>query len=292
MFIWPDCIPCILKMSLGAGRLAIKEEDLMKDFMSEVLKLRPFCGENWHVLAGEVIRDIWYILEKITGEADPMKEIKINQNNMALDIYSAAKELVLKNHDPFIKALKLSIAGNDLYDLVSVHDKAMERLVPELEKYVINIKNVEVFKDRLSKAKRLVYFSDNCGEIVFDRLLLEVICHDMHDLETTFVTRTLPVLNDATLNDARSVGIEEVAEVIENGTQEPIAGTILAKVSPRVRLLVERADLLISKGGANYDCLTEEPAIKGKITYLLHGKCYPYCTDNNVPVGSLIVRNG
>jgi hypothetical protein len=291
MFIWPDCIPCILKMSLGVARLAIKEEDRIKDFMDRVLSLKPLRGENWHVIAGEVIRDIWYILEDFTGENDPMKEIKADQNNRALQIYSSANKLVSKNHDSLGTALKFSIAGNALDNMVGIHGEIFDHFIPEIEKSVISMENVQILKERLGKAKRLVYFSDNCGEIVFDRLLLNTI-RNTYDLDITLVTRTFPVLNDATLNDARSAGLEEVAEVIENGIMEPIAGTILGKVSSRVRSLVKRADLLISKGGANYDCLTEEPAAEGKITYLLHGKCYPYCTENNVSMGSLIVRNG
>jgi len=291
MFIQSDCIPCILKMSLGIGRLVIKEEHLMKDFMCNVLKLKPLRGENWHIFAGEIIRDIWYLLEGITGEADPMKEAKADQNRRALQIYPFAKKLVSNSTDSFSTALKFSIAGNALDNLVGDHHETIEKLIPELERFTINEENILNFRERIRKAKSLVYFIDNCGEIVFDKLFLEVI-RQMYDIDIVLVTRTLPVLNDAILQDARSVGLMEVVEVIENGTQEPIAGTILAKVSPKVRALVEGADLLISKGGANYDCLTEETTMEGKITYLLHGKCYPYCTDNNVSMGSLIVRNG
>ena len=291
MFIQSDCIPCILKMTLGIGRIAIKEEHLMKDFMYNVLKLKPLRGEDWHVFAGEIIRDIWYLLEEITGKTDPMKEAKDDQNRKAMQIYPFTKELVSNSIDPFGTALKLSIAGNTLDNLVGDHHETIEQLIPELEKFTINKENILNFRERMKKTKKLVYFTDNCGEIVFDRLFLEVI-RQMHDIDIVLVTRTLPVLNDAVLNDARSIGLNEVAEVIENGIQEPIAGTILKKVSPQVKSLVEKADLLISKGGANYDCFTEELTVKGKITYLLHGKCHPYCSDNNVPMGSLIIRNG
>ena len=290
MLLWPDCISCILKMSLEVGRLAIKEEDQVKNFMSAVLKLKPLCGNNWQITAGEVVRDVWYILTEITGKKDPMKEIKADLNNRVLQIYPYAKELVLKSPDPFITALKLSIAANALDIMVGIGNNAAEQIIIKLEEFVINIENVETLKERLNNARRLVYFTDNCGEIVFDRLLLEVI-RRIYDLDITIVTRTLPVLNDATLQDALFAGLGEIAEVVENGIDEPLAGTILAKVSPPVRALVEKADLLISKGGANYDCLTEEPTVEGKITYLFHGKCYPYCFENNVPMGTLIVRN-
>lgn len=290
MLLWPDCIACILRMSLEAGRLVITDENQVKDFMSAVLRLNPLCGKNWQITAGEVVRDVWYILTKITGKEDPMKDLKADLNKMVLQIYPSAKDLVLKSPDPFITALKFSIAANTLDVMVGIENNAAEQLIPQLKGFVINRENVEMLKERLNNASRLVYFTDNCGEIVFDRLFLEVI-RRMYDLEITVVTRTLPVLNDATLQDALSVGLGEIAEVVENGIEEPLAGTILAKVSPTVSSLVERADLLISKGGANYDCLTEEPTIEGKITYLFHSKCYPYCIENSVPMGTLIVRN-
>lgn len=290
MLLWPDCIPCILKMSLEAGRLTIKDESKIKDFISIVSNLKPLCGNNWQITAGEVVRDVWYILTEFTGNQDPMKELKADLNNRALEIYPYAKELILKSTDPFTTALKFSIAANALDIMVSMGNNKAERIIPVLEGFALSMKNVETLRERLGKARKLVFLSDNCGEIVFDRLLLEVL-RRIYDLDITVVTRTLPVLNDATLQDTLSAGLGEEVEVIENGILEPLAGTILAKVSPQVRSLVEKTDLLISKGGANYDCLTEEPTVEGKVTYLLHGKCYPYCFENNVSMGTLIVRN-
>lgn len=290
MLLWPDCIPCILKMSLEVGRLAFKDEDRAKDFINEVLKLKPLRGENWHVIAVEAVRDVWYIMTKMSGEDDPMKKIKADQNNGALQIYPSAKKLASISLDPFMTALKFSIAGNSLDNMVGARNDAMDLLIPELDKFTINTENIKTLKERLSKTRKLVYFTDNCGEIVFDKLFIDVI-RRIYDPEITIVTRTLPILNDALLQDALSIGLADAAEVVENGMQEPLPGTILAKVSPHVRSLIEKADLLISKGGANYDCLTEETTLKGKITYLLHGKCYPLCSDNSVPMGSLIVRN-
>jgi uncharacterized protein with ATP-grasp and redox domains len=70
-----------------------------------------------------------------------------------------------------------------------------------------------------------------------------------------------------------------------------LAGTILAKTSTKVRELVEEADLVISKGVGNYDSLTEEKGLKGKISYLFHAKCHPCCASQNMKLGDLIVFN-
>lgn len=137
---------------------------------------------------------------------------------------------------------------------------------------------------------RIVYLGDNCGEIVFDRIVIETI-RDMLGKEIVFVTRTLPVMNDATLADARAVGLDQVAELVENGIAEPLAGTMLAKVSPEVRTLIDDADLVILKGGGNYDCMTEEVSIRGRASFLFQAKCHPFSVRHGVPLGSLVVFN-
>ena len=68
------------------------------------------------------------------------------------------------------------------------------------------------------------------------------IIREKYNLEVSFVTRTVPVLNDAVLGDALSVGIDTIADVIENGIHEPLPGTILGKTSSDVRALVEESD--------------------------------------------------
>lgn len=145
-------------------------------------------------------------------------------------------------------------------------------------------------EERVRHAARVVYFTDNCGEIVFDRLLLETITR-ISKLEVTAVTRSLPVLNDATVEDAKVVGLYGVVPVIENGISVPLPATMLAWTSPEVRGLVEKADLVIAKGGANYECLSEDESLAGRVTFLFQGKCLPLCRAAEVGLGSLVVLN-
>ncbi len=289
MLIWPDCIPCILRMSLEVARLAIKDEEGVRRFTGEILKFRPLKGEDWGVTSPEVIRDVWIIMEQISGEADPLRWVKEEQNRRALKILPRVREQILRSHDPLEEAVKFAIAGNSIDAMVNRREKP-EKIFEILQGHKIDPFEMRQLKERLKRARMLVYLGDNCGEIVFDRLLIETI-RDRYDLDVAFVTRTLPVLNDATLQDAISVGMEEVAHVVENGIPEPLPGTILEKASPQVRTLMEGADLIISKGGGNYDSLTEEGRLKGKVTFLFRAKCYPYCSLHRLSLGSLVVYN-
>ncbi len=290
MQIWPDCIPCILKMSLGIARVVMKNEDQVRRFMEQVIRLRYFNGENWRVTSPEVIKDVWLKVIEVSGKSDPLKEIKDEQNKKALAVYPKAKESVLKSKDPFLEAMKLAIAGNSIDAMTDVKGESPEEIVKRWNQLKIDNENFNILKERLKKTRRLVYLGDNCGEIVFDRLLIEVLLA-MYRIEITFITRTLPILNDATLQDALSMGIGNVAQVMENGLPEPIPGTYLKRIDSESKTLIERSDLVISKGGGNYDSLTEEKGLKGKVSFLFLAKCYPYCNIHQVTLNAPVIYN-
>lgn len=290
MKIWPDCIPCILKMSLGIARVVMKDKDQVRQFMEQVIKLRYFDGGDWGVTSPEVIQDVWLKVIEVSGKPDPLKEIKDEQNKKALAIYPKAKGLVWKSKDPLLGAIKLTIAGNSIDAMTDVKGESPEEIIKRWNQLEVSSQNFNILKERLEKTRSLVYLGDNCGEIIFDKLLIELLLQ-MYRMEITFITRTLPILNDATLQDALSMGIGDVAQVIENGIPEPLPGTYLKRIGSKVKTLIERSDLVISKGGGNYDSLTEEQRLKGKVSFLFLAKCYPYCNIHDVSLNAPVIYN-
>ena len=110
--------------------------------------------------------------------------------------------------------------------------------------------------------------------------------------EIVFVVRSVPTLNDATLAEARSIGIDKIARVIENGVDGPLPGTLLSRCSNEVRDVVNRSDLIISKGGGNFDTLDEERNHLNKnIAFLLLSKCEPYYKHFGVKLYDPILAN-
>jgi hypothetical protein len=268
----------------------MKDESQVLRFVNEILTWKSLRGEEWQVRSPEIVRDVWIKLREFSNEQDPLKELKEEQNRKALKVLPAAREVILESHDPFINALKFAIAGNALDAMTDVADDLTQPIIEGLEKNVISLENTRGLRERLEKSHRLVYLSDNCGEIVFDRLLIEVI-KETYGIKVILVTRTIPILNDATLQDAVSAGLGEVVPLMENGILEPLPSTTLEKVSHEVREVIEESDLVISKGVGNHDILTEEESLRGKISFLLHGKCHPCCSLHRVPLGTLIVYN-
>jgi len=290
MKIWPDCIPCILKMSLGIARVAMKDEGQVRRFMEELLRLKYFNGKNQKVTSPDVIRDVWLKVIEVTGEADPLREVKDEQNSKALAAYPKARALVLKSEDPFSGAVKLAIAANSIDAMTDVKGEAPEEIIKKWHSLEIDRKHVNGLKERCRKARKVVYLGDNCGEIVFDKLFIEVLLA-MHPIDITYVTRTLPIMNDATLKDGLSMGVGKVAQIMGNGVLEHFPGTFLRRVDSGLKKLIKKSDLVISKGGGNYDSLTEEKELKGKTSFLFLAKCYPYCHLHRVSLNAPVIYN-
>ena len=290
MLLWPDCIPCTLKMILDVARLAMDDPDRVDRFFREVLALPAFAQGDWNRTSPELVGEIWGLLAAHSGVADPLAQVKERQNEAALTLYPAVRECVLNATDPFAQAVKVAIVGNAIDAMVGAESASAEQLVARLGGLHVDEAEIETLRARLGRARTLAYLVDNCGEIVFDRLLLEVIEAE-RDLEVTLVTHTVPILNDALLDHALAVGLDTVARVVENGTREPFPGNYVAGLAPAVRDLVCAADLVISKGVANYELLSEEGVLDGRVSYLLHGKCHPICSVHEVPRGGLVIRN-
>ena len=131
-----------------------------------------------------------------------------------------------------------------------------------LQKYMDDAKNIEVntveynaLQEDIAKAKSIVYLTDNCGEIVLDKLLMAEIANRNPNATITAVVRGADVLNDATVVDAAQVKLEEVAKIMSNGSD--IAGTFIDEISDEARTLLEEADVILAKGQANFETMQE-----------------------------------
>lgn len=111
---------------------------------------------------------------------------------------------------------------------------------------------LELYTD-LENARTLTYITDNCGEVVLDKLLIRAIQSQFPDIQVDIIVRGMPALNDATMEDAIQTGLTDIARVTGNGTG--ITGTFLPKISKEAYRIIHNADLLISKGQGNFETL-------------------------------------
>jgi uncharacterized protein with ATP-grasp and redox domains len=102
----------------------------------------------------------------------------------------------------------------------------------------------------LINSKGLLYLGDNAGEIVLDKLLIKFIKKRFPNLSITFATRGAPISSDVTEMDAYYVGMDQYADIINNGTDLP--GTDLQEVSGSFKEVFTTAEVIIAKGQGNF----------------------------------------
>lgn len=291
MKIGPDCVPCILKMCLGFIRRTGLGETDAKTLFNDVLQIPSLQGKNWDITSPDVIEDVMKNTYETLGDENPLKKEKAKLNRYLLDHYETFERMVHDAEDPLKTAVKLAIIGNAIDIMISLDFQKLVRIVKEKMEQPLPEKSFEAFKNQLEKTRRLVYFGDNAGEIVMDKLLVSTL-KKLYNLEIVFVVRSMPTLNDATLQEARDVKMEEIVQVRPNGINGPFPGTQISRCSPEIQELFGQADLVISKGGGNFDSLEEDKEVYGqKISFLFLSKCYRYAKLLNTPLeGSILVN--
>ena len=274
-----DCYPCFLRQALDAARKAGASErqqhtilDRVLDVLKQVepLSTPPEIGDRVH-----------RIVRQETGDSDPYRAAKETCTRQALALYPRLETLLGEADDPLEVAVRLSIAGN-IIDLARNQEYDLWDAVKQVLAQPFAIDDRAAFREALSRVGRVLYLADNAGETVFDRVLIETL-----DVPVVYAVKGGPILNDATREDALAAGVDQVAEIVSTGSNAP--GTILDRCSEEFRHLYDEAELVIAKGQANYETLSEEGE---RVFFLLQVKCPIIARDVGVPVGSIVLKQG
>lgn len=273
-----ECLPCFMKQALKAGRVASKDEKIIKKILDKVGDtIKDIPLENTPPETGGLI---YKIISDITGIADPYQEIKQKNITHALKIAPEYQHKVLAikdNKERLALAIRIACAGN-VIDLGVDRVFDLKKDIEEAIKVDFKLWDFKVFYDKLTRAKNILYIGDNSGEAVFDKVLLEQL-----KANVVFATRGIPVLNDITLNEAKQIGIDEYAEVMSSGVACP--GAIIKLCNADFKDIFYKADIVIAKGQGNYEALSTEDR---DIFFLLKAKCPVIAQDAGVEVEDFI----
>ena len=268
MKLRPGCADC-LKRKHTAHHPAEAEKEKINEYKRRVTALvDESCGRR---SSPETIQRIHGIYRELFGPLEDFSEEKKRFNALMLEIEAKVQEQVDAAPLPLLRAVQYALIGNyiDFAALGNVEEDKLLALLEDAGSMNIDDKVWQQFLDELSKARSLVYLTDNCGEIVLDKILMRTLRAHYPQLQIGVVVRGKPVFNDATLEDAQQTGLDQVASwVIGNGCD--LAGHVLSGISEESRERLEQADLIISKGQANYEGLS---GCALPIYYMLLCKC-------------------
>lgn len=247
-----QCINCMLKRYLSRIPEQLSEEERL-DYIQMICKRIGEASkeEGAPVLVQAIKQEL-----KIRYDVqEDYSEEKHYFNQMMLQREQAIEGTIAISDNPLMMALQYSMTGNyiDFGSMNVVDEEYLEKLLKTVEERPVSSQIYNNMCDDLSKANRLVFITDNCGEIVLDKVLIKTIQDQYPHVKITVMVRGGETLNDATMKDAEEVGMTELVKVIHNGND--IAGTCLSKLSDEALMCLNEADLILSKGQANFETL-------------------------------------
>ena len=252
MKVSAECMHCLVKRQADNIK-KYSDEEKKAEYLGKVLGI--IANNAAEEPAPVLLSHIGRLHEEYFGKPFSFDELKKGYNAMMLEKENEIRGKIGEAQDPLALALRFAQIGNfiDFGAMDSVDDRKLMEFLEQAETLPLSEDTYAKFTENLKTAKKLVYMTDNCGEVVLDKLLLETIAGIAPHVEKTIIVRGEPVLNDATMEDALQVGIEACGKVIPNGTN--IAGTYIPWLSAEAKQAMEEADLLISKGQGNFESL-------------------------------------
>jgi damage-control phosphatase, subfamily I len=258
-----DCLPCLLKQALFAIHRTTADGELQRRLMTEAAQ--QLTSIDFTASPPENSMALYARIAEATGCADPFAGLKEESNRLALDLRPGMAARIKGAADPLLAAIKLAIAGN-VIDYGTHHRFDARQSLDESFCRPLAIADYEDLRQDLALAANLLYLADNCGELVFDGLLIEQL--GRMGKTVALAVKEGPIINDALARDAELCGLDRTCRVMSNGTACP--GTPLALCSGPFQEAFRSADLIISKGQGNFETLS---LVVAPIYFLLTVKC-------------------
>ena len=246
------CTQCLLKQHLtNYPDTATEEERLtyIRRLFSILTDIAP--GESSPVVVNRILT----LQKEMFDQFVDYTDIKKHFNQLMLEQEDWIYADISSAPDPIRRAVQYVMKGNyiDFGVLSDVNSEKLMELLSQAKDQTIDEQIFEELMQDLTSAKNMVLLTDNCGEIVLDKLLVRTIMSQFPDLQIHVIVRGGHALNDATMEDACQVGLPDLVEVIGNGTC--LQGTYLPDISKEARDLLEQADVILSKGQGNFESL-------------------------------------
>jgi uncharacterized protein with ATP-grasp and redox domains len=289
MKIQPECVTCLLKRIIFEAELSTDDPLLrLKTVQNSCKALEELYDPNNS--SAEIATKVHKIAYDTLGDKDPYEKIKEKSNKIAESLVSRINELIECSDDPLRITMLATIIGN-LMDFgipgASARPEVLGEIFEDTFAEDLGHDDTEEIKEILKTAKNVVLFTDNCGEIVFDKILCRELKKFSPNIHLTLVVKGEPIISDATIKDAMELKFDEVVDEILNTGCFAI-GLDFRKMPPELKNALTKADLIICKGMANYEAFSETDF--KPVAYLLRTKCSAIANSIGLPMDVNIVK--
>lgn len=251
----PDCLPCLLRQTLVAARQVADDPWLHRKVLNEAMG--HLQKAELDRAPAELVSEVQRLAARVLGSPDTFAGFKDRHRNEARVLEESLRARIAASAAPLREALYLAAAANAA-DAAVFGDVSFGDFLRTMDAARVALDDSERVVADAAEAKTVLYLCDNAGEVLVDRLVIELLVAE--GKAVTCVVRRGPVANEATREDAAWAKLEEVCTLVDAGVAG--SGFPLALVSKEARDCFDGADLVIAKGSANYETLDGEPKRK------------------------------
>mgnify|MGYP000627921584 CR=1 FL=1 len=277
-----ECVACLLNQTYKAlSRINVSRE-VKEKLLRKALEI--VASNSWSLSSPQLYFRIYKLIRLESGINDPYQHDKKTWNKKALELYDELKQAIIKSNDPLYTSLKLAIAGN-IIDFGALDRFDVEKTIQESLEKPLTIDDYLLFKEKLRTATSILYFMDNAGEAIFDRLFIEEIVK-YGISKVCLVVREEPFINDVTIADLDDTGILSISEVeVLTMPVDPEKFEYYEREGV-IKSWIKSNDLVIAKGQGNLEILDKYE----DIFFALIVKCNAVARYLGVNVGDMIFR--
>ncbi len=277
------CVECIINQSRRVTEAIRADNVLSKRMVDRVETL----GETFDFTKSppEVASDVYEQMAEIAGMDDLYEELKGHATEKAKTFIPQLHQELENSSNKLLTAIKIAVAGN----VIDLAAEVTFDLNEEMEKiFETNFAHddMDQLESSLEKASTLLYIGDNVGEHIFDYLCIETLQELYPKLEISYMVRGNPIINDVTMLEAEEAGFDRLCNLVDSGVNTP--GFAYERANEASQKLFDEADLVITKGMGNYECLSPSP--RTNLCYLLKVKCNVVANSLGQSVGDIICK--
>lgn len=279
MKITDTCVDCLLsRVQLESGLVGADRKTTQQtvDSCRDLL----FSIKDAPLSHPQIASQVHHCAYKLLNNADPFCDLKNQGNAESIAVCKEVRSTLVTFRDYVLAAVigntfDYGVKGHTVTNNFSTFFK------DEFKKGLV----IDDTEKILPLTSRVVYLSDNCGEIVFDRLLIQYL--KAQGSHITLAVKSQPMLNDATLDDAKMLGLDRIVDCLTTNSASPEIGLCPEEAPPVLTEALSKCTLVIAKGMANFESLFERNDLP-PVAYLMAAKCKPVADLAGVMKGSKI----
>ena len=277
------CISCIINQSVKVASAIHADEALTHKLVSAVTQ--SSMDFSFLQTPPEVAADVYEMMAHLADKADLYEKVKISSTQKALSYIPFLKNEIFCSHEKLLTATKIAIAGN-VIDLAAEVEFDLAETIERIFETDFGHDDFQQLKELLESAKTLLIIGDNAGEHIFDYLFIETLQQLYPSLAIFYMVRGYPIINDVTMKEAKEAGFDKLCNLVDSGVNTP--GFVYNRANKESKQLFDEADVVITKGMGNYECLSPSP--RNSLCYLLKVKCSVVATSLGKNIGDIICK--